>query len=268
VIGQSPYKALFGSDPKVGLSSSSVPRDLLPDIQTEEDLQATFEANSVSTDNTDTDTAISETEHNTDTETETDATMSETDNITDTNTEPTIELETETMVIELSCVNEAGIAGSDIPPVDSSESLSEIANIDIKRVRKRALSGQQVQADSLTKNTKTKLTVLSKGDNVIIPIPSVDRDPVDERNTKGVVMNVNEHGGYKIGTKVGQIKGYMSRNQVQFFANATLDVSEVPVSDMSVREMVSKISLSGGQGFVHCQCKKGNVSLVGVNVEG
>jgi hypothetical protein len=34
----------------------------------------------------------------------------------------------------------------------------------------------------LTKNTKTKLTVLSKGDNVIIPIPSVDRGPADERN--------------------------------------------------------------------------------------
>jgi hypothetical protein len=59
----------ISSDPKVGLSSSSVPRDLLPDIQTEEDLQAIFEANSVSTDNTDTDTAISETEHSTDTET-------------------------------------------------------------------------------------------------------------------------------------------------------------------------------------------------------
>jgi hypothetical protein len=55
------------------------------------------------------------------------------------------------------------------------------------------------------------------GDNVIIPIPSVDRGPADERNIKGVVMNVNEHGGYKIGTKVGQIKGYMSRNQVQVF---------------------------------------------------
>jgi hypothetical protein len=33
-------------------------------------------------------------------------------------------------------------------------------------------------------------------------------------------MNVNEHGGYKIGTKVGQIKGYLCRNQVQFVANA------------------------------------------------
>ena len=83
MIGQSPYKALFGSDPKVGLSSWSVPRDLLLDIQTEEDLHAICEANSVSTDNTDTDTAISETGHNTDTETETDATMSETDNFTD-----------------------------------------------------------------------------------------------------------------------------------------------------------------------------------------
>jgi hypothetical protein len=68
VIGQSPYKALVGSDPKIGLSSSSVPRDLLPDIQTEEDLQGIFEENSVSTDNIGTDTAISETEHNTDTE--------------------------------------------------------------------------------------------------------------------------------------------------------------------------------------------------------
>jgi hypothetical protein len=154
------------------------------------------------------------------------------------------------MVIELSCVNEAGIAMTpscinprDIPPVDSSESLSEIANIDIKRARKRAQSGQQVQADSLTKNTQTKLTVLSKDDNVIIPIPSVDRGPADERSITGVVMNVNEHGGYKIGTKVGHIKRYMSRNQVQFFANATLDVSEVPVSDMRLKEIVSKISL-------------------------
>jgi hypothetical protein len=82
-----------------------------------------------------------------------------------------------------------------------------------------ALSGQQVQADSLTKNTQAKLNVLSKGDNVIIPIPSVDRGPADERSIKGVVMNVNEHGGYMIGTKVGLIKLYMSRNQVHFDVN-------------------------------------------------
>ena len=55
-----------------------------------------------------------------------------------------------------SCINprKRALSGSYFPPVDSSESFSEIANIDIKRARKRALSGQQVQADSLTKNTK------------------------------------------------------------------------------------------------------------------
>jgi hypothetical protein len=51
-------------------------------------------------------------------------------------------------------------------------------------------------------------------------------------------MNVNEHGGYKIGTKVGQIKGYMCRNQVQFVTNATLDVSEVPAIIKSKRNII------------------------------
>ena len=147
------------------------------------------------------------------------------------------------------------------PRHPQSQGSVERANADVKEMLATWLSennSTQWSEGLRFLDTKTKLTVLSKGDNVIIPIPSVDRGPVDERNIKGVVMNVNEHGGYKIGTKVGQIKGYMSRNQVQFVANATLDVSEVPVSDMSVREIVSKISLSGVQGFVHCQCKKGN----------
>jgi hypothetical protein len=78
-----------------GISLSAIPASLtqlnsmtmvsVSNSITEEDLQAIFEANYVSTDNTD--TAISETEHSTDTETETDATMSEMDNITDTNTD-------------------------------------------------------------------------------------------------------------------------------------------------------------------------------------
>ena len=60
-IGKYPYKTLFVSDPKVRFSSSSVHRDLLLDMQTEEDLQAIFEVNYVSTNTTDTDTAISKT---------------------------------------------------------------------------------------------------------------------------------------------------------------------------------------------------------------
>jgi hypothetical protein len=36
-IEQTPYKALFGSDPKVGLSSSAIPKELLDTLETEED---------------------------------------------------------------------------------------------------------------------------------------------------------------------------------------------------------------------------------------
>ena len=39
-IEQTPYKALFGSDPKVGLSSSAIPKELLDTLETEEDLNS------------------------------------------------------------------------------------------------------------------------------------------------------------------------------------------------------------------------------------
>jgi hypothetical protein len=39
-IDQSPYSALIGSDPKVGLSSSAIPKEILDSLETEEDLNA------------------------------------------------------------------------------------------------------------------------------------------------------------------------------------------------------------------------------------
>jgi hypothetical protein len=39
VIDQPPYKALFGADPTIGLSSTSIPKELIPQIETEEDLE-------------------------------------------------------------------------------------------------------------------------------------------------------------------------------------------------------------------------------------
>ena len=41
-INQAPYKALFGTDPKVGLSSSSLPSEVIKQIVTEDDLRNTY----------------------------------------------------------------------------------------------------------------------------------------------------------------------------------------------------------------------------------
>jgi hypothetical protein len=57
-------------------------------------------------------------------------------------------------------------------------------------------------------------------------------------------MNVHEHSGYNIGTKVGQIKGYMSRNQVQFFARALFRARL-----MSIFAISDKLSLESTGGI-------------------
>ncbi|XP_071153524.1 KRAB-A domain-containing protein 2-like [Mytilus edulis] len=161
VIDQSPYHALFGSDPKIGLSSSSLPKELLPNLETEEDLEKVFKE--VSEENSEIE--IDGTDENTDAE--------------------SVESERE--------LNDSGSTSTTI------EVVSEEVETLIIRARKRALSGQQIQADVLTRNTKQKLSELSIGDNVIIPIPQYDRAPTDPRNIQGVVVEVGNF-GYRVGT--------------------------------------------------------------------
>ena len=98
-----------------------------------------------------------------------------------------------------------------------------------------------MQADSLKRITKQWQTGFKKGDNVVIPIPT------DPRNIKGVVTQVNDCGGYNVGTKVGLIKGYISRNQIEFCESETVNVPDVPDSELSLRAVTSKLSMSGGQ---------------------
>ena len=44
------------------------------------------------------------------------------------------------------------------------------------------------------------------GDNVLIPVPEVDRGQSDSRNVLGVILSVIDNDFYKIGTIVGTLK--------------------------------------------------------------
>ncbi|XP_076089944.1 KRAB-A domain-containing protein 2-like [Mytilus galloprovincialis] len=218
VIDQSPYHALFGSDPKIGLSSSSLPKELLPNLETEEDLEKVFKE--VSEENSEIE--IDGTDENTDAE--------------------SVESERE--------LNDSGSTSTTI------EVVSEEVETPIIRARKRALSGQQIQADVLTRNTKQKLSELSVGDNVIIPIPQYDRAPTDPRNIQGVVVEVGNF-GYRVGTIAGNLSGVLSRNQLESISDSSLSVTQIPDLQLSLREAVKKISKTGGQGYLSCKCKGG-----------
>ncbi|VDI24310.1 Hypothetical predicted protein [Mytilus galloprovincialis] len=117
------------------------------------------------------------------------------------------------------------------------EVVSEEVETPIIRARKYALSGQQIQADVLTRNTKQKLSELSVGDNVIILIPQYDRAPTDPRNIQGVVVEVGNF-GYRVGTIAGNLSGVLSRNQLESISDSSLSVTQIPDLQLSLREAV------------------------------
>ncbi|CAF3295852.1 unnamed protein product, partial [Rotaria sp. Silwood2] len=59
-------------------------------------------------------------------------------------------------------------------------------------VRQVARKGQKRQAEEFLQNTykKKKLTNLKIGDNVLVPVPNVDRGPTDGRNILAVIIEI------------------------------------------------------------------------------
>ena len=50
-------------------------------------------------------------------------------------------------------------------------------------------------------SSKRKLVDLKVNDNIVIPVPRVDHDPIDCRNIRGSIVDKTVN-GYKIGTTV------------------------------------------------------------------
>ena len=66
----------------------------------------------------------------------------------------------------------------------------------------------------MLRRTKHCLETVTEGDNVIVPIPAVDRGPLDPSNIQGVILSVTGD-GYKIGSKQGQLHGKFARNMFE-----------------------------------------------------
>lgn len=114
------------------------------------------------------------------------------------------------------------------------------------------MSGQQIQAEYLTKKTKWKLSEFAVGDNVIAPIPQYDHAPIDPRNILGVIV---EYGDFGYRTEI--LTGYLSRNQIEAVKDTSLFAAMVPELQLFLRDSLKKLSKTGGQGFLSCKCKGG-----------
>lgn len=105
----------------------------------------------------------------------------------------------------------------------------------------------------MLKRSNATFQPIETGKTVRVPIPEVDRAKTDSKNMIGIVLEAN-NGMYTVGTKCGVLKQKYSRNQLFPTESNFLNILEVPKEIVSLRKAANLESLTGGQGFVKCNC--------------
>ncbi|KAG1682661.1 KRAB-A domain-containing protein 2 [Nymphon striatum] len=258
-IKQSPYSALFGIEAKVGLSSTSLPHDILHKLQSEDDLLNVVDSPH-SADSADlptsqpagqptTDSADLPTSQPTDQPTSDSAdqpTSDSTDQPTSDSTDQPTSQPTD-------------------QPTSNSADLPNSQNIN--RKRKLAREAQHQQAERMVKRSKVVMKAGVVGDNVAVPIPSVDRGRGDPRNIIGVIVEVSDSEQYSIACPAGVLNGKYSRNQFDLCPQKLLTLSDIKTDiTVSLRSAVGIESQSGGQGFVNKMAAKTELESFGARL--
>ena len=275
-IKRTPYKAMFGEDPKIGLTSSSLPHEILERIQTEDDLLAlhqsppTANAESPFVEGIESPPASKPSSLLSDTSVPPSAasqhppaTREPPPTLTATDEPPP-------------AVGESSPTTSQPPPAISHPSHPPSSHPstsfhatspptspldkrlqDITNHRKSACEAQLIQAERMVKRSRIDLKVGEAGDNVAIPIPMVDRGRGDPRNILGIIVDRDEHDMYEISLKAGILTTRYSRNQFDLCPQRLLNDSDVNTECTITLRQALKSSASGGQGFFHCDCSNG-----------
>ena len=97
---------------------------------------------------------------------------------------------------------------------------------------------------------------LKVNDNIIIPVPRVDRGPIDCKNIRGIIVDKDVNGLQNWYNS--WISGLLSRYQIEKIHGHELTILDVSDNtEIIVRNAVQLLSLYGGQGHIHCSCRSG-----------
>lgn len=249
-IKRSPYEAIFGNKPKIGLKTSNIPLEVTDSVTTEEDLGNVI--NSIHADN-----AEIERSH-----------QSEIEIVTET--EEVIEEQLKGVLAEnhdngqeisypicSTCFNPVNEEGFDVGKPCSENIYSFCTrNKNIAMARKAAHDGLELQAkrmEVISDSTHPKPKI---GSSVRIPVPDVDRGRGDARSVLAVVLEATEDGFYRLRTKEGVISKYYSRSEFSTCPANILKIKEVSKDrEIPLRSVATAQSTGHGQGFKKCNCK-------------
>ncbi|KAF0755233.1 KRAB-A domain-containing protein 2-like [Aphis craccivora] len=162
IINRSPYKALFGSEPKIGLSSKHLPNIILQSITTEEDLNELI--NTEVSDEVDSD-------EEEDSEKD-DEKINEKDN--------NVIYACKNCNSKMSIISKESLCGTCV-----KEKLIRVR----KKERVEAFEGQKKATEKMIQASDKKLVIIEVGNYILVNIPKVDRGPLDTQNIIGKVVD-------------------------------------------------------------------------------
>ena len=115
------------------------------------------------------------------------------------------------------------------------------------------------------KQSVKKARILDIGDNILIPIPEVDkRSPFDPINLPGVITHRSEEGYYKICTHAGTLDTHYLSTEVELSHANFLTPTDIPSDTVTLRQAALTCSLgkyrlscncTGGCGSNRCKCR-------------
>ena len=244
-IKRAPYAAMFGCDVKVGLTSSSLPTELIERMLSEDDLLSALaspETQQASTSAPAPDPNSPSTSESVNIDENPNSTTSNDIQIAIVN-EDSPAINTTTPVFTISQSNDPH--PMNLAPMDIITSRMD----SILMEREGARTAQFAQAERMVKRSRIDIAHGHLGDNVAVPIPLVDRGRGDPRNILGVILERNEYNMYTICVKSGILKSKYARNQFDLCPQRLLQESDVDLTKTTtLREAVTQESTCGGQG--------------------
>ncbi|XP_067134166.1 KRAB-A domain-containing protein 2-like [Centruroides vittatus] len=248
-IKQSPYKAMFGTEPQVGLTTSSLPLDIIREIRDEDDLKEALNKINVKDEGKKAPNDV------------------EILDVSEDVTAVASGSRQSLITIVASQEDPEAAAGTSaepqiIPASDEDPEVVANANQQTQIIAARenthlnlAKQAQRMKLDSDSIHPPVEIS-----DNIIIPIPDVDRAKPDLHNIIGVILQKDEQGLHKIGTKYGIFDKLYCRSEFDRSIEKFFLLEGVPKTSVSLRTAARRAALGTGQGFVHCLCKKACMS--------
>uniref|UniRef100_A0A8D8Q4X0 KRAB-A domain-containing protein 2 n=1 Tax=Cacopsylla melanoneura TaxID=428564 RepID=A0A8D8Q4X0_9HEMI len=226
-IKSSPYEIMFGVPMRMGLATSVLPRDAVKTMNSEEDLETVLSNITISGNENE----LNDQEKDSD------------DDAQDNDMEDSV------------TSNDVQDSNDKVPQLPGTSESNQDRINKVRKIREAAREGLEIQAKKMKKISNEKFPDAQVGQNVRIKVPDVDRAKIDPKSIIAVIIK-KEDELYQLGTKLGIINSLYSRNQFTVCSEIFISLEDVKPEEISLRSVVSKQSLVGGQGFKKCTCLK------------